>query len=104
MSLPRDSFQMNIQNNVLESWKEHLRNMEESLNILEKGLNEAKEMTEICTDEWYTATEHVIDDLSNWAFSISEPSGASREDSRKLKDIKRRLHDLYAQYKQTPKS
>ncbi len=28
MSMPRDSFQINIQNNVMESWREHLRSME----------------------------------------------------------------------------
>ena len=99
MVMPKDSFQMNIQNNVVESWKEHLNSMEESLDILERGLDEAKEMTEICTDEWCMATEHVIDDLSNWTFSISEPRWGSDEDTRKLKALKRRLHDLYAKYK-----
>lgn len=101
MVLPRDSFQMNIQTNVVESWREHIRNMEQSLDILEKGLNEATEMMEICTDEWCMATEHVIDDLSNWLFSISEPAWATDEDSQKLKALKRRLHDLYAKYKIT---
>ena len=101
MVMPKDSFQVNIQNNVLESWREHLSNMEESLNFLEKGLDEAEEMSDICTDEWCTATEHVIDDLSNSLFSISEPSWASDEDSRKLKALRRRIHDLYAKYKVT---
>lgn len=101
MVMPKDSFQMNIQSNVVESWREHLRSMDESLGILEKGLNEAEEMREVCTDEWCMATEHVIDDLSNWMFSISEPTGASDEDTRKLKALKWRLHDLYAKYKNT---
>jgi len=72
MVLPKDSFQIDLQNKVVDSWREHLSNMEESLDILEKGLNEAAQMTEICTDEWCMATEHVIDDLSNSLFSISE--------------------------------
>jgi hypothetical protein len=46
MSMPRDSFQINIQNNVMESWRDHLSSMEKSLDILEKGLNEAEEMTQ----------------------------------------------------------
>ena len=45
MVMPKDSFQMNIQSNVMESWREHLKSMEESLDILEKGLNEAEGMT-----------------------------------------------------------
>ena len=101
MVLPKDSFQTDIQNKVVESWREHIRNMEESLSILEKGINEATEMTQICTDEWCMATEHVIDELSNGLFSISEPTWASDEDSKKLKALKRRVHDLYAQYKTT---
>ena len=47
------------------------------------------------------ATEHVIDELGNWMFSISEPTGASDEDTGKLKALKRRLRDLYAKYKNT---
>ena len=101
MVLPKDSFQMDVQDRVLESWREHIDNMEESLNILEKGINEAADMTEICTDEWCTATEHVIDDLSNSLFSISEPTWSTDEDSRRLKDLKRRIHDIYAKYKIT---
>jgi hypothetical protein len=99
MVLPKDSFQIDLQNKVVESWREHLHNMDESLDILEKGINEAAQMTEICTDEWCTATEHVIDDLSNALFSISEPAWASDEDTRKLKALKRRVYDLYAKYK-----
>ena len=99
MVMPKDSFQTNIQSNMIESWREHLRSMEESLDILEKGLKEAEEMTQICTDEWCIATEHVIDDLSNWMFSISEPAGASDEDTSKVKTLKWKLHDLYAKYK-----
>jgi hypothetical protein len=101
MSMPKDSFQINIQNNLVESWREHLGSMEKSLDILEKGLNEAEEMTQICTDEWCMATEHVMDDLGNWMFTISEPAEALEEDTRKLKALKRRLHDLYAKYKST---
>ena len=99
MVLPKDSFQMRVQDNVLESWRQLLASMEESLNLLEKGIEEASEMRNICTDEWCVATEHVLDELSNGLFSISEPSWAPEEDSKKLKVMKRRVHDLYAQYK-----
>lgn len=99
MVLPRDSFQTKVQEGVLESWRQHLSSMENSLDLLEKGIDEAAEMRNICTDEWCVATEHVMDDLSNALFSISEPSWAPEEDSRRLKALKRRVHDLYAKYK-----
>jgi hypothetical protein len=101
MALPKDSFQENLQNKVVDSWRQHVSNMEQSLDILENGIKEAAQMADICTDEWCMATEHVIDDLSNDLFSISEPGWASDEDTQKLKALKRRVHDLYAQYKTT---
>lgn len=99
MVLPKDSFQMKVQEGVLESWRQLVSSMENSLNILEKGIGEAAEMRDLCTDEWCVATEHVLDELSNGLFSISEPSWAPKEDSKKLKALKRRVHDLYAKYK-----
>jgi len=74
--------------------------MEESLDMLEKEIDEAADMSEICTAEWCEATEHVVDELNNSLFSIREPRWSSEEDSKKLK---RRVHDLYAKYKATAK-
>ena len=99
MVLPKDAFQTVVQNNVVESWRELMSNMEESLNVVEKGLDEAVEMRDICTDEWCVATEHVLDELSNSLFSISEPKWAPEEDSKRLKAMKRRVHDLYGKYR-----
>lgn len=99
MVLPKDSFQMQVQEEVLHSWRELVSSMERSVVLLEKGIDEAVEMREICTDEWCVATERVLDDLSNALFSISEPRWAADEDSRKLKALKRRVHDLYGKYK-----
>ena len=103
MVMPKDSFQADIQQDVIENWRTFVSNMEKSLKILENGIDEASAMTEICTSEWCVATEHVIDELSNSLFSISEPSWASEEDSKKIKALKKRLHDLYAKYKSTAK-
>ena len=99
MTLPKDSFQTNMQDNMVQAWKDFISSMEQSLDLLEKGIDEAEEMLDICTAEWCEATEHVIDELSNSLFSISEPRWASEEDSKKLKALKRRVHDLYARYK-----
>jgi hypothetical protein len=90
---------MKVQDNVLESWRVQIRNLQESLELLEQGIKEAGEMADICTDEWCEATEHVLDDLSNSLFSISEPHWSSEEDSKKLKELKKRVHRLYSGYK-----
>jgi hypothetical protein len=44
-----------------------------------------------------------MDELGNALFSISEPRWSSDEDSGKIKELKHRLHDLYAKYKSVPK-
>lgn len=66
---------------------------------MEKDIDEAANMADQCSAEWCTATEHVIDDLASALFSIHEPKFASDEDTKKLKELKRRVHDLYARYK-----
>jgi hypothetical protein len=101
MVLPKDAFQNDVQVSLVSTWKGFISNMEESLNILDKGLADASEMSNICTDEWCEATEHVIDELANSLFSISEPKWSSPEDSKKIRALKRRVHDLYAKYKST---
>ncbi len=99
MVLPKDSFQMQVENNVLESWKQFISSMEESLETLEREIDEAAEMANICTDEWCVATEHVIDELGNALFSISEPRWAADQDTKRLKELKWRMHELYSRYK-----
>jgi hypothetical protein len=91
--------QNQIQMQMSQAWNDFVQQMEKSIDMLEENINEANEMTNICTDEWCQATEHVIDDLANSLFSISEPRGSSEADSQKIKDLKRRVHDLYANYR-----
>jgi archaellum component FlaC len=95
MAMPKDQ----AQEQIVNSWRTFVNSMEQSLNDLEKDINEASEMTNICTNEWCEATEHVIDELSNSLFSISEPRWSTDEDSKKLKALKKKVHELYANYR-----
>lgn len=99
MVMPKDTFQSIIQGDLMETWRAFIDNMESSLDALEKGIDEAVEMRDICTSEWCEATEHVIDELSNSLFSLSEPRWSTDADSKKIKALKRRIHDVYAKYK-----
>ncbi|MCF8143597.1 MAG: hypothetical protein K9N21_06720 [Deltaproteobacteria bacterium] len=98
MSMPKDS---PMGESLIQNYREFIGNLEKSLDLVEAQLDEAAQMREICTSEWCEATEHVIDDLGNFLFSISEPKGTSEEDSKRLKALRKRLHDLYAKYKAT---
>ena len=95
MSMPKDEAQQEL----ASSWRTYLSALENALRKLETDIQEASEMANTCTDEWCLATEHVIDDLSNALFSISEPRWADQNDSRKIKELKRRIRDLYADYR-----
>ena len=95
MTMPKNE----TQKEIVESWRTFVNAMEKSLDQLEKDIKEADEMASICTDEWCEATEHYIDDIGNALFSISEPRWSSDADSERLKKLKRRLHDIYANYK-----
>ncbi|WP_045221883.1 hypothetical protein [Desulfonatronum thioautotrophicum] len=82
-----------------EAWNTYVAALEKSLDELERDIEEAAGMTEVCTDEWCAAAEHVIDELNKSLYAISEPRWSSEEDSRRIKELKRRVYDLYAKYR-----
>jgi hypothetical protein len=95
MAMPKDEQQTQF----VEAWRTFVNAMEQSLDMLDKDIDEATQMAGICTDEWCQATEHVIDELSNALYSISEPRWSTPEDREKIKKLKRRVYDLYANYR-----
>jgi hypothetical protein len=95
MAMPKDE----IQTEMIKAWQNYIDALENSLDILEKDIEEAKNMAGSCTSEWCEATEHVIDELNNSLFSISEPRWADPEDTQRIKKLKRRIYDLYVNYK-----
>jgi hypothetical protein len=95
MSIPKDE----IMSDMAEAWRIYLESLEAALAKLETDINEAAQMAGICTSEWCEATEHVIDELNNALFSISEPRWDNPEDSKRLKKLKRKVYDLYANYR-----
>ena len=95
MPIPKDE----IHEEYVNAWRSYLESLESALVKLEADIKEAGEMAGVCTGEWCEATEHVIDELSDALFSISEPRWSSKEDSQRIKKLKRRVHDLYADYR-----
>lgn len=95
MPMPKDE----LQSEYTQAWRTYVNSLEQAVQKLEADIKEASEMADACTSEWCQATEHVVDELSNALFSISEPRWADKEDSDKIKRLKRRVHDLYADYR-----
>jgi len=95
--------QIEMEDTMLRAHQEFVKNLDQSLMLLAKELDEAAEVSHVCTDEWCVATEGMLDDLAKIVFSISEPRWLSNEDSKKISSLRHRLHDLYARYKAVKK-
>ena len=95
--------QVEMEEIMLLAHREFMANLDKSLSLLAQDIAEAGEMAQICTDEWCLATENVLDELAKVIFAISEPRWLSKEDSKKISDLRHRVHDLYARYKAVKK-
>ncbi len=92
-----------MERTMLSAHRDFMKGLEKAVEILEKDIGEAREMSQICTDEWCQATENVIDELHKSVYSISEPRWLTNEDSEKIRTLRRRVKDLYAKYRAVAK-
>ena len=95
MPMPKDE----IQQDYINAWRNYINLLDLAIKKLDTDIKAASEMAGVCTDEWCEATQHVIDELSNALFSISEPRWSNPKDSQRIKQLKRRVHNLYADYR-----
>lgn len=93
-----------IRTEVVEAWRGFVDNLGKSLDMLDKEIDFTSKMVNACTIEWCQVTEQTLDEISNALFSISEPSWVADEDSKKLKALKKKVHDVYAKYKAAPRA
>jgi hypothetical protein len=100
MGMPKND----ISKEVVEGWRGFVDHLEKSLDLLDKEIDFTSKMVNACTIEWCQVTEQTLDEISNALFSISEPSWIADEDSKKLKALKRKVHDVYAKYKAAPRA
>jgi len=82
-----------------KAWHAYLDALEKSLDLLEKDIEEARQMAGTRTSEWCEATELTIDELNIAIFSISEPRWSDQDASKKIKQLKKRIYDLYVNYR-----
>ena len=92
-------FREQFHQDTLEAWGTYMTALETSVDNLEKDVTEAADMQDRCTAEWCEATEHVIDEINDALFMISEPRWSTEDDSNRIKTLKRRVRDLYVRYK-----
>jgi hypothetical protein len=81
------------------SWNTFSDSFEDSLRRLEEMADDVSDLRQVCRDEWCEATECLLGEANIAAFAISEPQWVSKKDSKRLRDVKKRIHDLYVDRK-----
>lgn len=81
---------------ISKDWFDFLEEYHNSLVSLESQIQDASELRQYCTDEWCSANECMLGEITNAVFTIHEPHWTTEEDSRKLKELKKRVRNLYA--------
>lgn len=100
MVMPKDE----IRSEMEEAWNTYLNALEQSLDKIAADIEQVSQVADQCTNEWCQATEHFLDDIANALFTISEPRWSNRSDSDRIKKLRRRVHDLYADYREVFRS
>lgn len=95
MTIPKDE----IRSEMEAAWNTYLDALEKSLALLAADIDQTAEMTDQCTSEWCTATQHYLDEIANALFSISEPRWSGPDEAQRIKKLKQKVHDLYADYR-----
>ena len=94
---------MDTQKRMVESFqithRVFIKNLIDSMTLLEKEIEDSREIGSVCTGEWCRAIEFSLDELAKDLYSISEPRWMADDYSRTLRNSRRRLHDLYARYR-----
>lgn len=76
----------------------YMKNLGLCLERIEKDFEASREIDEVCNGEWCRAIEYSLDEMAKELYSISEPRWVADDYSRTLRNMRRRLHDLYARY------
>ncbi len=90
-----------MEESFFKTHRDYIENLTASLEVLGKEISEAKETKGLWTEEWCLATESYLDELAKMIYSISEPYWLTAKDSAKTRELRQRIHDLYARYKDT---
>lgn len=94
---------MKRQREMVESFqmahRDFMKGLDSSFKIIERDLAETAEFDAQCTGEWCRTMENTIDELAKIVYSISEPRWLTDQDSTHIRDMRLRIHDLYAKFK-----
>ena len=93
--------QIEMEEALKHGYREYITSLDKTINFLEEELREADEISDICTDEWCTTAEDLLDDLHKEVYAISEPRWLKKDESIRLRDLRTRVRNLYAHFLST---
>jgi hypothetical protein len=96
MSKLDDAIQAGVQNPMDQAWHVYMQNLASSMDTMEQTVNEAAEMPMDCTESWCANARALLDDLNHQIFSIHEPKWSTKEDSDRIKAMRKKIYDIYA--------
>lgn len=91
-----DAIQAGVYQPMNEAWRTYMEGLSASMRNMEQAVSEAEEKPMACSDSWCANAREMLDDLNHQLFTIHEPKWTSKEDSDRIKDMKRDIHDIYA--------
>ena len=95
---------MELQEKLIGAQKEFIDQIEEAINRLENEIKEASEVEHSGRAEWERSIGGYIDELHRVIFSIAEPRYGSEKEHKKIAELRKKLKDLYADFKNMSKN
>ncbi|NPA95878.1 MAG: hypothetical protein GXO58_10685 [Thermodesulfobacteria bacterium] len=79
--------------------KEYIDAIEDAISTLEKEIKEAMDVEKSGNPEWEKSIEGYIDELHSIIFSLPEPRHGHKDLHKKIAELRKRIKDIYADFK-----
>lgn len=93
-----------IKAEIEASWSTYLNALEKAIDRIGADIDQSSRIAGLCTNEWCEATEYYLDDIAKALYAISEPRWSSPQDAQRIKKLKHKVHDMYADSRQVFRS
>lgn len=88
-----------LQEKLVGAQKEFVDQIEEAVSRLEAEIKEASDVEQAGHAEWERSIGGYIDELCRVIFSMAEPRYGSEEAHKKIAALRKRLKDLYVDFR-----
>jgi len=83
---------------------DYINALEEVVNNLEKEIKEVIEAEKSDNPDWEKSIENYLDELHSVIYALPEPREGHKELHKKIVDLRKRIKDIYAEFKALTKN